>query len=76
MTKIETAEEFKKIKELDFGFIVIFDYVSNIIHQSGCADLSRYDFSAQNNSSLHWFSSIMLAEKSFNIIPCQICKPE
>jgi hypothetical protein len=76
MAKIQNIDEFNRIKESDFGFIVIFDGASNTLHQSKCGELTEEMFSNQDGNSLHWFSTIALAEKSFIITPCQLCKPE
>jgi hypothetical protein len=76
MAKIQSIDEFKRIQESDFGFIVIFDGASNALHQSNCVDLTDEIFANQYGNSLHWFSTIALAEKSFNVTPCKDCKPE
>lgn len=76
MAKIQSIDEFKCIQESDFGFIVIFDGASNTLHQSYCENLTDEVFSNQDGNSLYWFSTIALAEKSFNITPCKDCKPE
>jgi hypothetical protein len=76
MAKIQTIDEFKRIKESDFGFIVIFDGASNTLHQSRCENLTEDIFSNQDGNSLHWFSTIALAEKSYIITPCESCRPE
>jgi hypothetical protein len=76
MAKIQNIDEFKSIKASDFGFIVIFDGASNTLHQSRCKNLTEEIFSNQDGNSLHWFSTIALAEKSFIVTPCDFCKPE
>lgn len=75
MTKIKNIDEFKKIVKSDFGFIVIFDGASNILHQSRCKNLTDDNFSNQDGNSLYWFLTISLAEKSFIVTPCESCKP-
>jgi hypothetical protein len=76
VAKIQTLEEFVMIKKSDFGFIVIFDGASNTLHQSRCENLTDDSFANQDGASLYWFSTLSLAEKSFNVTPCKHCKPE
>jgi hypothetical protein len=76
VAKIRNIEEFKQIKGSDFGFIVIFDGASNMLHQSKCGNLNDDTFSNQEGNAFHWFSTLALAEKSFNVTPCIVCKPE
>jgi hypothetical protein len=76
MAKIQNLDEFKRIKESDFGFIVIFDGASNTLHQSDCPSLTDEIFANQDGNSLYWFSTIALVEKSFIVTPCNSCKPE
>lgn len=73
LTKIQTLEEFKQIKNADFGFIVISDDTAATLHQSKCANLREDEFP---NCTHHWFSTLTLAEKSFNVVICNVCKPE
>ncbi len=76
MAKIQNIDEFKSIRKSDFGFIVVFDGASNMLHQSRCQELTEDRFSDSEGDSFHWFSTLALAEKSFNITPCHTCKPE
>ena len=76
VAKIKNIDEFRRIKGSDFGFIVVFDGASNMLHQTNCTHLTDADFSNQEGNALHWFSTLALAEKSFNITPCAMCKPE
>jgi hypothetical protein len=76
MAKIQSTDEFKRIRESDFGFIVIFDGASNMLHQSDCDELTEDRFTNSEGNSFHWFSTLALAEKSFQITPCGVCKPE
>lgn len=73
MTKIQSIDEFKHIKDTDFGFIVVNDGTTNILHQSKCDTLADSKFPEQEH---HWFSTLTLAEKSFNVKICDTCKPE
>lgn len=76
MTKIQTIDEFKNIKKSEFGFIVVSDGATNTMHQSKCKDLGDSAYSNKDGNSLHWFSTIATAEKSFMITLCKECKPE
>lgn len=76
MTKIKSLEEFKQIRDAEFGFIVAFDGASNVLHQSICNILTEDKFSTQDGTSHHWFATLALAEKSFNVTVCDSCKPE
>lgn len=72
MTKIQTLEEFKKIKDVEFGLIVVCNEI-NTLHQSNCQMLKDEDF---GNFEYYWFTTISLAEKSFDVAICESCKPE
>lgn len=76
VSKIKNIDEFRQIKGSNFGFIVIFDGASNMLHQTNCIDVTDSEFSNQEGNALHWFSTLALAEKSFNVTPCSACKPE
>jgi hypothetical protein len=76
VSKIKNIDEFRRIKGSDFGFIVIFDGASNMLHQTNCTNLTDSEFSNQEGNALHWFSTLALAEKSFNVTPCTACRPE
>lgn len=72
MTKIQTLEEFKKIKEVKFGLVVACNE-TNTLHQSNCQKLNDDDYA---KSEYYWFATISLAEKSFDVVICESCKPE
>lgn len=72
MTKIQTLEEFKKIKDVKFGLIVVCNEI-NTLHQSNCQTLNDEDYA---KSECYWFATISLAEKSFDVAICEFCKPE
>jgi NAD-dependent SIR2 family protein deacetylase len=76
MVKIQNIDEFKSITGSDSGFVVIFDGASNTMHQTKCTNLTEDVFSNQDGNSLHWFSTIALAEKSFAVTQCESCKPK
>ncbi len=75
MVKISNVDEFNRIKESDFGFIVISDDKS-IIHRPSCKSVKFDDFikTKSDIEKYHWFSTISLAEKEFSqITSCQNC---
>ena len=76
MTKIQNLEEFKQIIDAEFGFIVVSDGTSNVLHQNACDILSNDGFSGLEETTYNWFATLALAEKSFNVTICNICKPE
>lgn len=65
-------EEFRRIREIEFGLIVVSNEI-NTLHQSNCQTLTDEDFV---KSPHYWFATISLAEKSFDVVICDICKPE
>lgn len=75
MVKIESIEEIKKIKESNYGFVIILLESNPVIHTTNCKLIFENDFT-KNNSSYHWFSTYLLAEKEIgNIQPCKLCNP-
>lgn len=74
MTKIETVMEFKNIIQSKFGFIVVSSNQENTIHLSDCVHLK--DKFTEVGNSFHWFSTISMAERSFQVTPCSTCTPE
>ncbi|MFI5416763.1 MAG: hypothetical protein ACHQW9_01785, partial [Nitrososphaerales archaeon] len=74
MSKIESLEQFKLVKESNLGFIVFTDDTSKTIHQSKCDSITEGKFASSENG-FHWFSTIGMAKKSFSIIICDTCKP-
>ncbi len=77
MVKIESVEELRKIKESDYGFVIIFLESTPVIHKTNCKLIFENDF-IKNNKILthHWFSSYSLAEKELeNIKSCKLCNP-
>jgi len=76
MSKIQNADEFKCIIESGLGFIVTSDNAANTLHQSKCTSLTNEAFSNLDENSLHWFSTIDIAEKLFIVTPCKSCNPE
>ena len=73
LTKIQSIQEFKQIKDASFGFIIVSNDVTSTLHQSKCNTLTDEGFSEQTH---HWFSTLNLAEKSFAVVMCDSCKPE
>ena len=77
MVKIENIEELKKIKESDYGFVVIITNNESLIHTSNCSVIAEDDFPKDDSDTkYHWFSTYFLAEKKFSTIkPCNLCNP-
>ena len=78
MVKIENTEELKKIKESDYGFVIVNDDKPTI-HLTNCNIISEKDFLLMtNNSSIyHWFSTFSLAQKELgDLNSCNICNPD
>ena len=77
MVKIENVEEFRKITESDYGFVIIIDE-NPTIHLSNCKIVSEINFQQKNtNSVFHWFSTYSLAQKELgDLNSCSICSPE
>ena len=78
MVKISNVDEFNRIKESDFGFIVILDN-NSIIHKPSCKSVKFDDFIKTKSTieKYHWFSTISLAEKGFSQMTlCQNCNPD
>ena len=81
MVKIGSVEEFNRIKESEYGFILITKNGQNVLHKPQCAKLSADDFIDSNNPesmiSFNWFSTVSLVEKEFPVIKsCEICNPD
>ena len=74
MSKIESLEQFKRVKESNLGFIVFSDDVSKTIHQINCDIITESKFT-NNGNGFHWFASMSMAEKSFSLVLCDTCKP-
>jgi len=78
MVKILNMDELNRIKESDFGFIVISDD-NSIIHRPSCKNVKFDDFIKTKSvtEKYHWFSTISLAETEFSqITSCQNCNPD
>lgn len=78
MVKIEDIEELKKIKESNYGFVIITTNTKAVIHNTNCKLIFEQDFLKNSNkvSIYHWFSTYSLAEKKLgNIKPCKLCNP-
>ena len=77
MVKIESIEELRKIKESNYGFVIIFTESMPIIHTTNCKLIFEKDFAKNNtNSTFHWFSTYSLAEKELgDIKSCKLCSP-
>ena len=78
MVKIENIEELRKIKESNYGFVIIITYTKSIIHNTDCKLIFEQDFlrDGNNDSKYHWFSTYSLAEKELgDIKSCKLCNP-
>ena len=77
MVKIESVEEIRKIKESNYGFVIIVLESTPVIHKTNCKLIFENDFIKNNKiSTHHWFSSYLLAEKELvNIESCKLCNP-
>ena len=77
MVKIENVEELRKIKESNYGFVIIHSESIPVIHTTNCKLIFENDF-IKNNKILpyHWFSSYALAEKELgDLESCKLCNP-
>jgi len=81
MVKIQSTEEFRRIKESDYGLLVILDDKLNpTMHKTNCSQITKdsyfYSKKILGETKFHWFSSYSLAEKEFeNILVCKNCNP-
>ena len=78
MVKIENIEELRKIKESNYGFVIIITHTKSIIHNTDCKLIFEQDFLTDSNkdSKHHWFSTYSLAEKELgDIKSCKLCNP-
>lgn len=78
MVKIENAEEFARIKESDYGFVIVLDDKPTI-HLSKCKQISEKNFqdNINDSSTYHWFSTYSLAQKELGeLASCNICNPD
>ena len=79
MVKIESVEEFSRIIESNFGFIVETQDTVNTIHITNCKTINTNKFIDKTqrgvNYQFNWFSTLSLAEKEFsNLTSCNQCK--
>ena len=77
MVKIQSVDELKKIKESNFGFVIIQSESVPIIHKTDCKLIFENDFKQNHETSAyHWFSTYSLAEKELGEIQsCKLCNP-
>ena len=81
MVKIGNVDEFNRIKESEFGFILVSKNGECAIHKPQCTKITAEDFidSIKSDSpfSYHWFSTVALIEKEFSEIKsCDVCNPD
>ena len=81
MVKIQSTEEFRRIKESNYGLLVILDDKLNpTMHKTNCSQITKdsyfYSKKILGETKFHWFSSYSLAEKEFeDILICKNCNP-
>ncbi len=79
MVKIQSIEEFRRIKKSDFGLLVVLDNkLNSTMHKTNCSQVNEDNYLIKkknpNETKFHWFSSYSLAEKEFeNILVCKNC---
>ena len=79
MVKIQSTEEFRRIKESDYGLLVILDDKLNpTMHKTNCSQVTKdsyfYSKKSSSETKFHWVSSYSLAEKEFeDILICKNC---
>ena len=81
MVKIQSIDEFKSIHTSEYGFVIVANNGSKIMHKTKCAQVNLEDYvestSEDSIVEFHWFSTVALAEKSFpEISTCKICNPD
>ncbi len=79
MVKIGNVDEFTRILESDFGFIVEIQDSISIIHTTNCSTINANKFIEKtqrgSNYQFRWFSSLSSAEKEFSDLKsCNRCK--
>jgi len=77
MVTIESVEELRKIKESNFGFVIILSESMSIIHTTNCKLIFENDFLKNNKmQTYHWFSTHILSEKELgDLKSCKLCNP-
>lgn len=75
LSKIESIEQLRLVKESNFGFIVFSDEVSKTAHRSGCESITEEKFAGSNGIGFDWFSTLNMAEKSSGLTLCKSCSP-
>jgi hypothetical protein len=78
MVKIENIDELRKIKESDYGFVIVIED-KPIIHSTNCDVISEKDFRLKGSSSsiYHWFSTYSLAQTELgDLNSCKVCNPD
>jgi len=77
MVKIDSVEELRKIKDSNFGYVIILSESMPVIHITKCKLIFENDFIKNNKTSTyHWFSSYLLAETELgDIKSCKLCNP-
>ena len=79
MVKIINIEEFENIIKSNYGYTVIKNKETSVIHKTKCAEINKENFfdAEKENTEYHWFSTISLAEKKFESLKnCGVCNPD
>ncbi len=76
MSRIDGIEQFKLVKGSNVGFIVFSDDAAKTVHQSKCYVITEAKFASSSGNGFHWFSTVDMARKSFDIALCDVCKPD
>jgi len=69
MVKIENIEELRKIKESNYGFVIIITHTKSIIHNTDCKLIFEQDFLKDGNNvqSIIGFQHIRWLKKNWEI---------
>ena len=78
MVKIQNNDEFQRIKDENFGYILFCDTKNKtVMHIPNCKLIQTDDYEKLSKEvDFHWFSSFSLAQQEFgNIVFCDVCEP-
>ena len=78
MVKIQNIDEFKRIKDENFGYVLFCDTKNKIVmHVPNCKLIQINDYEKHKNDiDFHWFSTFSHAQQEFeNIVFCDLCNP-
>lgn len=75
LSKIESIEQLRLVKESNFGFIVFSNESSKTAHRIACESITEEKFAENKGIGFDWFSTLSMAEKSPGLILCKSCSP-